>query len=149
MAASNQTNHYALPQWEANDPVLRTDFNAAFAAIDDALAALAAGVAGRSRVATGSYTGTGTFGASNPTTLSFPFTPQLVVVAPTDAGYSSMNRLVALRGNTKVRNSTGDDSGDNYRIPLTWSGNGLSWYSSDAWSQLNQQGTVYLYFAVG
>lgn len=100
-------------------------------------------------IADGTYTGTGTYGSSNATVLNFSFVPQFVVVAPTDAGYSSMNRIVALRGNTKVRNSTGDDSGDNYRLPLTWSGNALSWYSSDAWSQLNQQGTVYHYFAVG
>ena len=31
-----QTTNYQLPQWEANDPVRREDFNQAFAALDGA-----------------------------------------------------------------------------------------------------------------
>ena len=36
----NRTEHYGLPQWEEQDRILRTDFNAANAAVDAALHAL-------------------------------------------------------------------------------------------------------------
>ena len=36
----NRTEHYGLPQWEAQDRILRTDFNEANAAVDAALHAL-------------------------------------------------------------------------------------------------------------
>ena len=38
--ATNRTPHYGLSQWESGDHILRTDFNADFAAIDAALHAL-------------------------------------------------------------------------------------------------------------
>lgn len=41
----NRTEHYGLPQWEEQDRILRTDFNAANAAVDAALHALDAGTA--------------------------------------------------------------------------------------------------------
>lgn len=41
----NRTEHYGLPQWEEQDRILRTDFNAANAAVDAALHALGEGAA--------------------------------------------------------------------------------------------------------
>ena len=66
-----QTNNYGLSQWDAEDRILREDFNADNAKIE---AALAAGV----KIATGSYTGDGTYGSDHPNTLTFPFTPKVV-----------------------------------------------------------------------
>lgn len=40
----NKTAHYDLPQWEAEDRILRTDFNAAAAAVDAALDGLQSGL---------------------------------------------------------------------------------------------------------
>ena len=70
--ASNYTSSYQLCQWEANDKVLRTDFNgdnakidAALAAHDGELDALTAALAGKAdasalpQFVTGSYVGTG------------------------------------------------------------------------------------------
>ena len=39
------------------------------------------------RIATGSYVGTGTYGASNPCSLTFDFAPKLLIVAIEDQGY--------------------------------------------------------------
>ena len=38
---------------------------------------------GNVRIATGSYTGTGTYGVDNPTTITFPFTPLIVLLSHT------------------------------------------------------------------
>ena len=56
---SNHTPNYALNQWERDDRVLMEDFNADNAKIDAALAAHAAGLAGKGncRVETFSYIG--------------------------------------------------------------------------------------------
>jgi len=45
--ASNYTSNYNLCQWEANDQVLRTEFNADNAKIDAALGSLASTVSGK------------------------------------------------------------------------------------------------------
>ena len=55
--ASGQTANYQLNQWEAEDKVLRTEFNEDNQKIDAALGALAKAVP---RTATGTYTGDGT-----------------------------------------------------------------------------------------
>ena len=51
--STNYTEHLGLTLWEANDPVLRTEFNANHAKLDEALTALTAAHG----VACGSYTG--------------------------------------------------------------------------------------------
>lgn len=87
-----RTTNYALPTWEKSDFIQMSDFNdltqktdAALKANADAIgekataAALAAlaknlGVVGHNaRVTWGSYTGTGTYGASNQNSLEFGF----------------------------------------------------------------------------
>ncbi|MCI8304115.1 MAG: hypothetical protein HFF52_05745 [Lawsonibacter sp.] len=89
--SSKHTPNYNLSQWESEDKVLRTDFNADNAKIDAGLRALDTGKADKStvtalgsqlaaleartlRLATGSYTGAGT----NSRTVSFPFPPKFV-----------------------------------------------------------------------
>ena len=44
MMATNHTTNYSLNQWQATDPVLRTDFNEDNSKIDTALAALNANI---------------------------------------------------------------------------------------------------------
>ena len=96
--ASNHTEHFSLNQWQADDQVLRTDFNEDNAKIDSALKDLAAAQAEKAdqtaldalaaevakkattaaleavraavpKIAVGTYTGTGTYGDSKPCTL--------------------------------------------------------------------------------
>ena len=93
------------------------------------------------QIYTGSYTGTGTYGSSNPNTLTFPFEPKILVVGnywQFTAPYGCPSAPCMGSGN-----SVGG-------VNLNWSGNSVSWYStrSDT-SQLNESGKTYNYFAIG
>ena len=142
-----QTAICGLPQFEADDPVQRTDFNGAFSAIDAALGA-------RARIATGSYVGAGNYGASNPITLTFPFPPKAVLVM------GSYYHALFLSGNGF--GFAGNGSHIFARESATWSGNSLSWYVNSARNlliendtsvssqeQLNKSGETYRYVAIG
>ena len=137
------TQNLNLPQWEADDRIMRTDFNDAMASIDAALAA-----AGNCRIAIGSYVGTGAYGQSNANSLTFDFTPKAVLICKQDI-YNAGNAymfLVSGQSRTAQFNSTG--GGDcSY---CNWSGNTVSWYSTyKAASQLNEDGVSYCYVAWG
>lgn len=100
-----KTENYHLPQWAAEDPVLRTDFNEAWAALDTGLstaaeaAAAAQGTADAAQVTadtaraeaaalpyvTGSYTGTG-----SDVTVTLGFRPSFVIICG-HAASSAMN----------------------------------------------------------
>lgn len=95
------------------------------------------------KIETGSYTGTGTYGASNPNSLTFGFEPKLVMLGPANAYVT----CIALRGTpTAILFSTNQGS---IFPKLTWSGNTLQWYSTgDKDTQLNNT-TQYAYIAIG
>ena len=100
------------------------------------------------KIATGSYTGTGTYGQSNANSLTFDFTPKAVLICKQDM-YNAGNAymfLVSGQSRTAQFNSTG--GGDcSY---CNWSGNTVSWYSTyKAASQLNEDDVSYCYVAVG
>lgn len=83
--ASNQTQNYALPQWQGTDPFSMAEFNDTFAKIDTAIANVQSNadeIAAKSlRLITGTYTGDGA--ASR--TISLGATPKLVYVAQNGA----------------------------------------------------------------
>ena len=98
--ASNYTTNYQLNQWEAGDQVLRTEFNqdnqkidAALKNHDDEITGLAteltAGLAGKGNchVSYNTYVGTGAYSSANPTSLTFPELPDLVIIAGENARY--------------------------------------------------------------
>ena len=93
------------------------------------------------KLETGSYRGNGQFGEESPNTLSFSGTPQLVVVQ----GYAGTGIFVrgveglALRANYYAMAAT---------LTATWIDNGVSWFGSDAQSQLNVSSTTYRYVAL-
>ena len=94
--ASHQTTNFQLCQWEADDEVLRTDFNADNLKIENALSAIktVADVAftpENSPIVIGSYTGDGTASRK----IEVGFTPKAVLVMPR-------------YGERYVRNSTGN-----------------------------------------
>ena len=174
--ASSYTTNYQLNQWEGTDKVLRTEFNADNAKIDAALKANADAIAaeaaareaavsaeaearqaadagfGNCKVAYGTYTGTGTYGAQHRNTLTFPFEPKLVIVqsaysAATDGTSSSTNNkamMVLVRPVASYVFVNGDFSSS-----ITWSGNTVSWQGVNESFQLNQSGTPYVYVAFG
>lgn len=92
------------------------------------------------KIQTGSYVGTGTYGESNPNTLTFDFEPKLVMVVSQNSYSFGTNSGIAWMGQPGASNG---------KI-FTLSGNSLSWYSSDGTaSQLNNDGSIYYYFALG
>lgn len=111
-------------------------------------------IGGGTQIATGSYTGTGTYGASNPNTLTFNFEPKLVIIAATylTIGYGSTLtqpnwKLWIGQPNAYVGYSDGNVE-DTYIVK----GNKFSWYNSyhgSAAMQLNDSGQTYYYIAIG
>ena len=77
--ASNYTSSYQLCQWEAEDKVLRTDFNADNQKIDAALGGMATKteLAQKAQLVTGTYTGDG----SASRIISLGFRPKAVLLA--------------------------------------------------------------------
>ena len=147
MASTNHTEHLNLNQWVGTDPVLMADFNADNAKIDAAIAALP-------RCATGSYTGTDTYGSEHPNTLTFDFAPKLVIVL---GGECCCIFFAGCADGIGIRVGSG---GNHLRQSAAWSGNSLSWYAAAAVNgegsyaisereQLNEGSTVYRWFAIG
>ena len=108
-------------------------------------------------IAYGAYTGNGTFGSGNPKTLTFDFTPRLVIVTGCADGVGDYPWLYGApkgRAYSEVMASETEDYttyswGDVY-VDLTWGSNSVSWYNAEsAEKQLNARNCVYYYFAVG
>lgn len=83
-------------------------------------------------MATGSYTGTGTFGQDNPNELTFTFDPEIVIVSGASGSITISNK----------EPSGGQSDGYIQNQKATW-------YSTSAAKQLNVQGEQYSYWAVG
>lgn len=116
---------------------------------------------GGAKIQTGSYTGTGTYGASNPCSLTFDFVPCLVIIyakangllphnntASTENGW--VNSVVWAFGNTSIGISKASNYGI-YTAKFTMSGTALSWYctTANAEGQLNTKSVEYAYVAFG
>ena len=145
-----KTTNYQLNQWAKSDRVMMDDFNADNTKIDAALkanadtaAAASAAVAlcGNCKIETSTYTGTGSAGASSPTTLTFPKKPTAVIVFGeysllfiTDKNTSTANVLCWLSDRTSWS-----------RAKISWTGNKLKIYSENNYPavQANMQNTVY------
>lgn len=109
------------------------------------------------KIATGSYTGTGTYGASNPNSLTFGFVPSYVLVF---AEYmdTTTRRLYWMQifwdiSLVPVLNTYENANGNlsNY-FPCTgsFSGTNVSWHSAKlADQQMNRASVVYHYIAIG
>lgn len=154
--ATNHTANYNLNQWQATDPVLRTDFNEDNTKIDTALKSLstttqqhttqlaqqAAQLAARGNItfATTSYVGTGK-GKTN--TLTFSKKPIFIYIC----GPVDCSNLFLMQGQSR---SMGHGMYNNYgNNTVTWSGNSVSWssMSNDENTQCNQEGSNYLVLA--
>ena len=134
-----KTTNYQLNQWGENDYVKRADFNADNQKIDAAIKAVADG---GTKLVTGSYVGTGSYGASNPNTLTFASQPKLVII---------FGAYTIIAPNPAQWAPTLDSSGLDryYGCPLTWSGNQLIWWSNSAEQyQCNKAGETYHYIAL-
>lgn len=94
------------------------------------------------KIATGSYTGTGTYGSSHPNSLTFEFEPKLVFIT----GNSGSDRGIFILGQGRAELSS---SYVTFYVSL--SGKNMSWHSNsgDAQNQLNMNNKTYYYVAIG
>lgn len=158
MASANKTENYKLNQWVGTDPVLMEDFNADNAKIDAALSALKSGAL---KMVLGSYVGNGEHGPASPTSLSFDFEPDVVILKrPYDIELNPCGLGAVL---IRPMNSVGmelytiGDSATSRRLNLAWGEKSVSWwtdvYAGDdshaANWQLNSDGGRYYYAAFG
>ena len=144
------TANYQLPQWVDSDRILRTDFNSAYQKLDAALDGIQAEVDandaantaahaafGNCQLYTATYVGTGSYGSSQKSSLTFPGEPLAVLIGECRG---SGIFLVALQG---MQQTFAQSSGSSVNS-LTWGTNTLSWYNHQAASgQLNGSGVTY------
>ena len=137
--STNKTENLSLHSWDQDDPVLRSEFNENFEAIDSAFGTTWADVMAGPKVVVGSYVGTGTCGASNRTSLTFDFVPKIVMVWGTVSSESG----VALYGEKMASRLSSSTA-----CTTTWNGSTVTWYAENATMQLNNAITYY-YLAIG
>lgn len=104
--------------------------------------------------ASGSYVGAGKSGAGNENKLSFSFEPKLVLIAAYDGAIISFPVAFAAGVNTVITENAATLI--KYALEVEWTVNTLKWRLSSASNQslaeraqLNNQGTVYHWFAFG
>ena len=96
------------------------------------------------KIEAGSYVGTGTYGQSNPTTLTFPFEPKVVFVVGSDSlAGQSLAMIHPSNFAFSVVNAT------NQIFSITWDGNSVSYFGTSDGRQFNQAGKTYCYVALG
>lgn len=142
-----QTANFQLSQWASTDRIQMEDFNNDNAKIDAALKAeqtareaLAEAVAkcGNCEIGILEYTGTGTYGATNPTVITFPRKPAaFIIIGPDNTMHA------ACEGGYGVSVSPDPSTGTPYfvQLSLTWTGSTVSFSSSrNARVQMNYSG---------
>ena len=121
----------------------------------------------KARIQTGSYVGTGTYGADNPCSLTFDFEPNFLIILPVgyvyndsypgyglEAGQFPLNFFV---GNIYKYYGSYGDVNEYEGIYGKYINNTFYWYcyatnkllSSGAKIQLNTNGRTYYYYAIG
>ena len=111
------------------------------------------------KIATGSYVGTGTGGKSNPNTLSFNFAPDFLVIQSDDdvtIAELRINKDCTYAGSQESGVDSGQTWGRNNSVTFSNNGKTISWYCNDysresenSYGQLNANGMIYHYFAIG
>lgn len=111
----------------------------------------------KARVQVLSYVGTGTYGSSNPNSLTFDFVPKLVIIRANGAANVFIYTLLFLAGTlTKTFqengyvNLIGDSEPGLSDAYARVSGRTLAWYSVDSYNrQANYKGAKYTAIAIG
>lgn len=97
------------------------------------------------------YTGTGTYGSTNPKSLSFPYPPKLLIIQPQYCESGKEAGIVIANGvKTVVSGGLQDDVANAAsKVYFSWVNNKVSWYSttSAAW-QCNIGGLNYIVLAI-
>lgn len=118
--------------------------------VNDALAAIAAGWTRRQLV---SYTGDGTYGAANPTSLTFDFAPTIVLFLTSvgSTGYQANDFAVGVTAILTTTMTRHDFFKNGNYAAKSADGKTISWYASStpyASNQLNTSGSDYYFLAL-
>lgn len=108
-----------------------------------------------SRVQTGTYTGSGTYGKSNRNKLTFNFVPKLVIIQAVDA--DDPIHLMLVNPSTLAHGQLYHGFTKN---TVAWSGKSVEWYCTARWVdgsggtgsalyQMNESGKTYAHIAIG
>ena len=148
------TNQYQFNLIESTDAFSPAPLNENMEKVEAALEAARAEAAAANtllsskitRVALGTYTGTGTSGSEAPNSLTFEFEPKFLLIWTSTDTY----RAMGLSGGNLV----GYYSEKWGELFTTWSGNTVSWYAyvysgDGSRPQMNSNGTTYSYLAIG
>ena len=106
-------------------------------------------LSGKAQCAVGSYVGDGKSGPSNPTTITFPFTPKLVLVFTSTTTPLTGQTLPFW---TFFWDYTTTTAYGNYKSAVSYNGNTLSvYYNAENVGiyQMNHTGDVYTWLAIG
>ena len=106
----------------------------------------------KARIETGSYVGTGTYGQSNPNSLTFGFVPKLWGILGDYTNNSfSVTPFLAPYGITSVYGAYLAGGTTSTTIKVSYSGNTISWYTEvfSGAEQFNRLNSVYYYVALG
>lgn len=128
----------ALLASQTEDPATPND---ALNILTQAVEAVTTVAAGKCSMDTSTYTGTGTGGASGPTTLIFPKRPALIAVMGEDFLMLLNDQISEGRAPTIITNN-GARWG---RVEISWQGNTLRYYDTDGYPgrQGNNKNVVY------
>ena len=101
------------------------------------------------KVQSGSYTGTGTKGVDNQNSLTFGFSPKMVIVQPVGKTITDAKAIaIFVRGVEKTYTYNWFSS-SGYTATVTWYDNSVSWYSTGDTYQLNDADQTYVWVAIG
>lgn len=114
------------------------------------------------QIATGSYTGTGTYGSSNPNSLTFDFVPRLVVITGQKYSFNDYYNpayAAGIKGTIIPQFLTSrytnrcppykDNATSNAYTKKSSDGKTIIWYNSSADYQINELNVTYTYIAFG
>ena len=146
-AIMKQTEIYQLNLIEHSDPFSAQPLNENTRSIEEILADQKVSIDGSARVATGSYEGSGTCGSDGASTLSFPFTPRVLLVIGGDSGLYNEYQSSMLLIHPMSTGVTGSQI--EARVTVSWAEQAVSWYGITASYQMNSDGSTYYYFAIG
>ena len=112
---------------------------------------------GVSKIVTGSYTGTGTYGSSNPNSLTFDFDVKLLILQAA-YGYAVLP-IIFTQGEKEYYTYYMSGSISNAKMTVSFDGHTISWYTSSTNGsrygnsaenmQFNHDGEIYYYAAIG
>lgn len=149
-----QTSKYQFNLIEPEDKFLPTPLNQNMekveAIISQEVGVLQEGLGSggyTARIAWGSYTGNGTYGAANANSLTFDFCPVLVFIVRA----TNSREVIFVREKTQY--SAGLGGASVFYNTSTWEGHTLSWYASSGSSatadQMNEADQIYFWVAIG